>query len=68
MKTSFILSMTPLGWLTLGIWPLVMSILLIARKDQFENKEFAMITGIISIFVGYSLVGIILGCMLKPIK
>lgn len=66
MKKSFILSMTPLGWLTFGIWPLIMSIMLIVKRDQFEDPNFALITGIVSIFVGYFIIGIILGCMLKP--
>lgn len=65
MKINFILSMTPLGWLTFLIWPLITSILILASSEKFENKNYAIATGIVGLLIGPMLVGFIMGFFLK---
>lgn len=65
LKINYILSMSPLGILTFGIWPLITTIILLVRHKEFLNSEYAIITAILGFFFFWFLVPFIMGFFLK---
>lgn len=67
IKVNFLLStFILLAVITLGIYPFVMSIILLVNNEKFENKGLAIATGILGLFTITIVIGFILGFFLKP--
>lgn len=54
-----------LGIFTFFIWNLVVGILLIVRRDEFENPGLAIATGILQIVLPLIIPQLICSCLLK---
>lgn len=65
IKVNFLLStFILLAVITFGIYPFVMSIILLVNNEKFENKGLAIATGILGLLT--IVIGFILGFFLKP--
>ncbi|MDE6473453.1 MAG: hypothetical protein K2K73_03485 [Ureaplasma sp.] len=65
IKVNFLLStFILLALITFGIYPFVMSIILLVNNEKFENKGLAIATGILGLFT--IVIGFIVGFFLKP--
>lgn len=65
IKVNFLLStFILLAVITFGIYPFVMSIILLVNNEKFENKGLAIATGILGLLT--IVIGFIAGFFLKP--
>ncbi|MGL4952086.1 MAG: hypothetical protein ACRC4L_03835 [Mycoplasma sp.] len=49
-KKMYLLSLSPVGWFTLGIWPIIMASLMLFKKEfRFEKRLFVVLSAVIGI-------------------